>query len=470
MEAWKPEASSTDRRSILRRRVVGLFCGLILTAAPAVVADTVGSDSDSVPLGGTMTLDFTFAAEAVGSTAVLLRASSLGPTLRDGMPVPVGGRVREVLSFPITAAEMSTAVSVPSNPLLNGRSFCLVCVVEDGGGAVSTSNALSVVVRHGQLALSGVPSDEVMGFTALASDSSSTLHAASFVDSQIGFVVGTNGTILKTEDGGSSFSEIDATHGNPINLKDVEFLDANHGFVVGYSFMGAVYRTSDGGLTWGSSLIPKKVNACDFRDSLIGYVAGQPSSLGEGGPISKTVDGGVTWSNQADGFQVELMDIRFADDATGYAVGRFGTILKTSNAGGVWSALTVPAAFNDTWFMAVEVLGDGSTAFFLGSDGVILATQDGGSNLVRVRSGVSRTLRAIEFVNDEVGFITGDRGTLLQTFDGGATWIPYDTFYDGHPNTNLVLGVEVVSEGQAFAVGYNGMLGAFGVFQVEDDR
>ena len=458
-----------DRTSQIAGRVGLVGMGLGLALAPSVaLADALNPSSSSVPLGGTAEFSFTFPASAIGGEAVLLRASTLGPVHDDGIAVPLGGRMREVMTFPITAENMTTLLQVPGNPALNGKGFCLACVVRRDGVTESASNAVAAHIANSQLGLQVVPGSQVMGFDGRDSASDSTLHAASFVSSRVGYVVGTGGTLLKTGDGGASFTPIDVTSGAPINLKDVDFLDANHGFVMGHSFSGIVYRTSDGGQFWSSSVVPGKINAGDFVDGLTGYVCGLPQAIGNGGPISRTLDGGITWTSQADGIQAELMDIRMVSDSTGYAVGRFGTILKTTNMGNTWVSLAVPPAFQDTWFMGVEALGDGSTAYFVGEGGVILATSDGGATFHRLRSGTEQTLRSIQFADAQVGFLTGDRGTLLQTFDAGRTWVPYDSFYEGHPNTNLVLGVAIVTRDEAYVVGYGGMVGAFG--PVPSDR
>ncbi|MBK6281812.1 MAG: T9SS type A sorting domain-containing protein [Draconibacterium sp.] len=53
-----------------------------------------------------------------------------------------------------------------------------------------------------------------------------------------------------------------------------------------------------------------------------------------GGIFLKTVDGGRTWSDLSGITRNGLNSIFFTNDSTGYIVGDYGIILKTTNEGG----------------------------------------------------------------------------------------------------------------------------------------
>jgi photosystem II stability/assembly factor-like uncharacterized protein len=78
-----------------------------------------------------------------------------------------------------------------------------------------------------------------------------TLQAMDFPDPSTGYVVGSRGTILKSEDGGLSWRLL--ASGSTASLRAVAFLDARRGLVAGDS--GTLLHTSDGGLSW--ALQPK---------------------------------------------------------------------------------------------------------------------------------------------------------------------------------------------------------------------
>src|SRR5712671_1288482 len=74
------------------------------------------------------------------------------------------------------------------------------------------------------------------------------LRGASFVDTNTGTVVGEYGTIVRTTDGGNSWTI--QTSGTTQTLWAVSFTDANNGTAVGEG--GTIVRTTDGGTHWAS--------------------------------------------------------------------------------------------------------------------------------------------------------------------------------------------------------------------------
>jgi photosystem II stability/assembly factor-like uncharacterized protein len=108
------------------------------------------------------------------------------------------------------------------------------------------------------------------------------------------------------------------------------------------------------------------------------------------------------------------------DETTGYAAGAVGTILKTTDGGETWVALTSGSAagFRDMYFH------DASIGFVVGSGGEILRTDDGGTTWVPQTSNTTEVLREVIFpVDDQTGYVAGDNGTILKTTNGGTTWV-----------------------------------------------
>jgi photosystem II stability/assembly factor-like uncharacterized protein len=84
------------------------------------------------------------------------------------------------------------------------------------------------------------------GWYAQSSGTTERLWGVSFTDANTGTVVGWNGTILHTTDGGTTWTP--QSSGTTNRLYGVYFTDANTGTVVG-SF-GEILRTTNGGTTW----------------------------------------------------------------------------------------------------------------------------------------------------------------------------------------------------------------------------
>ncbi len=78
------------------------------------------------------------------------------------------------------------------------------------------------------------------------------LRSITFVDGDNGWVVGDEGLILATEDGGATWNE--QTSGVGVNLFDVHFWNAQQGFAVGQA--GTIVATDDGGATWQQITAP----------------------------------------------------------------------------------------------------------------------------------------------------------------------------------------------------------------------
>src|SRR5713101_7002233 len=97
-------------------------------------------------------------------------------------------------------------------------------------------------------------------------------------------------------------------------LLGVSFMDANAGTAVGYN--GTILRTLNGGKTWTiqSSGTTNYLHGLSFTDPNMGTV------VGDSGTILRTSDAGATWMRQASGTTNFLTSVFFTDANTGTAV------------------------------------------------------------------------------------------------------------------------------------------------------
>lgn len=138
-------------------------------------------------------------------------------------------------------------------------------------------------------------------------------------------------SILSTTDLGDSWTEVytDTMNGtNGINnraISEMFFVDSLTGFAVGGN--GLFLKTTDGGLSWSKSAISPYTNlsALHFTSADVGYI-------NNAGGIYQTVDGGNTWQAQNMAPPSIIWQVGFATDSIAYAVGDYG-IYKTTNAG-----------------------------------------------------------------------------------------------------------------------------------------
>jgi photosystem II stability/assembly factor-like uncharacterized protein len=101
-----------------------------------------------------------------------------------------------------------------------------------------------------------------------------------------------------------------------------------------------MWKSEDYGATWKKIAAPDAfIEKIEFVSPLIGYAAGFKGSSLLSDFIAKTTDGGEIWVTILDTVQKPtrgLLDISFADETNGVAVGRGGKILRTVNGGITW--------------------------------------------------------------------------------------------------------------------------------------
>ena len=62
---------------------------------------------------------------------------------------------------------------------------------------------------------------------------------------------------------------------------------------------------------------------------------------------------------------------------------------------------------------------DENTGFIVGEFGTILKTTNGGTTWTSISSGTGNTLYSVKFPDATTGYIAGDNGTIMKTADGG---------------------------------------------------
>jgi photosystem II stability/assembly factor-like uncharacterized protein len=296
----------------------------------------------------------------------------------------------------------------------------------------------------------------------------SKLSGVFFIDRDHGWVVGSNGTLLVTEDGGAKWRRraLPERQKNEA-VNDIWFFTLDRGLLLGeygmYNRRGSIdwseriflLRSGDRGVNWesaslarlpfkpiydqtsgrqeagrsegapggnsagGSDMLKPGQRPSDpyllriaFADDRVGW------AVGEMGTIQYTNDGGATWKMQESPVRKLLYDVAALDAKKAFAVGAGGTILRTVDGGETWREQSSGV----TQTLRAIHFGDANRGWAVGSEGTIVMTVDGGARWRRQASNVALNLNDVAFVNDKEGWIAGDRGFLPHTTDGGATW------------------------------------------------
>ncbi|MHC1736921.1 MAG: YCF48-related protein [Ignavibacteriaceae bacterium] len=217
------------------------------------------------------------------------------------------------------------------------------------------------------------------------------INSIEMITDQIGWAVGTNSAVYKTTNGGLTWDSVTTTIPAGLTLKKVDFINQNVGWIFSlYSSSvtnPTIFKTTDGGVTWDTT----RLNVGALTPINTGIYGAHMLNENVGWVVTYTplpyvtTDGGTTWTQQilADGFGGFLYDIQMIDANLGYCVGSSGRIYKTTNGGTNWDTLTIPTrsyALNNLHFL------DANKGMVIGSTGTAFYTTDGGATWAQTNS------------------------------------------------------------------------------------
>src|ERR1043165_9554508 len=214
-------------------------------------------------------------------------------------------------------------------------------------------------------------------------------------------------------------------------VRCITFKDQMNGY--GVCNLGKMVRTVDGGNSWTN--VDSVKNRNFFKVIYVTpqtmFIAGGAQTL-DTATILKSTDGGNSWVTVYNQPGSRLKSICFTDVLHGLAVGENSEMLRTTNGGLNWVPVIPPVAdrnFNDIAF------SDADSGYIIGgirdSLRTLLKTIDGGQNWSVLQNGPGGELTDIMFLSATTGYIVGDSAAVLQTTDGGLNWIGQSI-----PNTN----------------------------------
>ena len=208
-------------------------------------------------------------------------------------------------------------------------------------------------------------------------------------------VVGAFGTIL-TRQGNAEWQQANVP--TSVLLTAVHYIDSERIWVTGHD--GVILHSLDGGETWqrkldGHQLLELELEWLAAREEYLTTRMDEASDDEEAYEYEYLLDE-LSFQSQAAEIQLEvgptkpLFDIQFISQTHGFAIGAFGLLLETQDAG-------------ESWNMVNERL-DNPTGYHLNK---IISNQD-----------------------NEL-FIIAEAGLLFRSIDSGATWEPLDSPYHG---------------------------------------
>jgi len=278
---------------------------------------------------------------------------------------------------------------------------------------------------------------------------------------------GSLGTILKTTDGGTSWSAV-YTGGSGTALRDIYAVDADTIYAVGDINL----KSTDGGATWntifaglslngvtaanankviavgsGSSTQGRVIvsdnggtshtqvlvsppfassgtvfNRVDAVDASTAYLVGSyVQSSTNNSAVYKTTDGGANWTLQSNlstqlGNGIDAVSTNVAYGALQSSISFTGTALKTSN-GTSWAATGGPFAQ-----LRAVAAWDENLVYVAGTSGQIQRSTNGGTSWTDLSTGTARIFNDIAYLNQTRLIAVGQFGIVRRTIDGGSSW------------------------------------------------
>ena len=232
------------------------------------------------------------------------------------------------------------------------------------------------------------------------------LTALSFADGQNGWAVGHGGVLLRTKDGGETWTLQPPLEGKPV-LLSVWFENSQHGIVVGaYGFAS---ETRDGGRSWQRLSVSN--DGDDYHLNQI--FAGRNGHLfiaGEGGNAYRSPDNGTTWETLDTGVNGSLWGGASLRDGRVLLVGMSGRVLVSDDLGDTWQTRD---SGSQEAITAVVQLNDGRVA--LVGNGGLVAVADQGLQRFKAQVRADRqNLAALAPLGDGQLALFGPQGVLTQ--------------------------------------------------------
>ncbi len=252
-----------------------------------------------------------------------------------------------------------------------------------------------------------------------------------FVDNLHGMAVGSYNSIIKTNDGGETWTDISTGGNQPYySYSDVCYSDASNCFVTGGHLEPVLLHSSDGGLSWDTAFQTGEPSftRVQFVDENTGFLSGGDSNY-----FYKSMDAGENWEKIKVNLVIEGLNVGFLyfiDSQTGFYGATFGdmsnwdqTILKTIDGGKSWYQVFTDGFAGASEFFFLDHNTGYAISPIIWYQNDVLKTTDGGETWTIIDDHIgSWYFEGICMNNDGNGIIVGYAGQIYRSDDFGDTW------------------------------------------------
>ncbi len=336
----------------------------------------------------------------------------------------------------------------------------LTCVLMIGCGGASASGA----------GPSSAAANEPPRWALLTSPTTESLRGLSAVSADVIWASGAHGTVVRSTDGGDSWSVTVVPGAEALDFRDLHALDDARAVVLSAGAPARAFRTGDGGVSWTETYTRDVAgiffDSLAFWDEREGLAMGDPLESEDGArfAVIATHDGGLSWEERvgplaregeaafaASNGCIALPEPGLAFFATGGSVAR---VFRSTDFGATWTSAEAPMThgLGSAGIFSIA-FRDARVGYVVGGDyaapntpGSFARTEDGGRSW---RAGSAlRGFRSAIAVAQRALLVVGTSGAELSR-DEGASWEPIG---DEPLNAIAIVGTT------AFAVGPGGVI------------
>jgi photosystem II stability/assembly factor-like uncharacterized protein len=232
------------------------------------------------------------------------------------------------------------------------------------------------------------------------------LTAVAFAGPRI-VAAGQRGHIVFSDDQGKSWAQAEVPVSS--DLTGLAFPSAQRGWAVGHD--GIVLVTADGGRSWTRQLDGRRLSA------LLQAAAAQ-SGLDEQARQQLSFLAGKSPD-------LPLLDVWFDDEQSGFAVGAFNLVLRTTDGGATW-APWVDRAENPKALHLYSIRRAAGALWIAGEQGLVLALDPAAQRFVARATPYQGSFFGVTG-DDRSVVVFGLRGNVFESNDGGRSWSKVQT-------------------------------------------
>ena len=312
--------------------------------------------------------------------------------------------------------------------------------------------------------------------TASAAVTTANLYCLDFVDASTGYAAGAGGTVIKTTNGGLTWTLVRS--GDSLEFRGISFVSATVGYVV--SLDGQVYQTADGGGSWtsrssdlaGPLYAVEKFYDTEFFSASEGVAVGTSQ---DSPPLvfHTYTSGGGTWSWELSAGTYEppaelpswpklglgeFYGVEYPTTSRAWAVGHDRYLGANKPVIWDWDAARTGTKWRAQTVTGVGPLYDVSFAsttagLAVGSAGKVYRTTNAGVTWTAGVVSPATDLSGVEYGSAGEAWAVGASGRIFRTSDSGANWAMLTS-----PTAAYLEDIEYLGGTTAVAVGRSGAI------------